>query len=183
VAVPAHPASDAAGPLTGWVAAASKTGEAWVRPDAIACPAPGAVTVEDLAALTSPSLLHGGLACFGRGTSTNGGNLRFTAELAYDCTNPAPSAAPDWMTAGDRSFTFELGVRSFRAIPHALFIPPIECDTAPSGLFDVEGRFDDPDAATCTDLGAGGPVASDRRVAVYLCRTRFVVNYVYPVQP
>ena len=52
-----------------------------------------------------------------------------------------------------------------------------------TGHYLVEGQFDHEDAATCDPNPAASGEPIDRRVAVYQCRTRFVVTSLTPVAP
>jgi hypothetical protein len=168
------------GMLGGWVAVASKTGETWVRPDEIDCPPPDDVTLDDMRALASRPFLHGGLACFGRGSPLDGGTVAFDAHARLECHNPAASFVPDWMTAGDRILVLELNGQEFRAIPHGFTILQLACDDAyDSRLYRVFGHFDDPDAETCEPIGGsdGSTGDFDWEIATYQCRSQFVVSY------
>lgn len=178
--------TDNGGMLAGWVAVASKTGDTWVKPDAIDCPPADDVTLADMKALGSRPFLHGGLACFGRGTPLDGGTLGFDAHARLECHNPAGSFVPDWMTAGDRILVLELNGREFRAIPHGFTILQLACDDAfDSRLYRVFGHFDDPDAETCEPGGGsdGSTGDLDWAVSTYKCRSQFVVSYLDPGPP
>ena len=125
----------------GWVAAADKTGEAWIVPIEPECPTEATVdTLHDL----EPALR---LACFG--------DASVSLEGTVTCPNlgpPIPMPAPDWLT-WDACYInpsdappydpFQAGSRL--GIP--IHYPP-DAERATGSLV-VIGHFDDPQATQC----------------------------------
>lgn len=146
----------------GWIAAASREGEPWVRTVALACPAGS-----NLAAVIALQPLER-LACFGDDS------LTISAPIVSCGAGGGPwTFIPSWLgeiggcglapdTSGER-------VLRLRVAPG---------DSGPSsGPITVSGHFDDPAAATCTVTSADAafPAPSDEE-AVVLCRSEFVLE-------
>jgi hypothetical protein len=153
----------------GWVAAAGKDGQAWIRGVTFGCPRDTSVRVADLASLRKPPIDDGALLCFGPSTIALDG----TARLRCDgTTDPADPTA--WLSAraGRR-----LEIRDGSSTVVARLAPGtdlgIACGAALSTRSRFLAHFDDDAASGCTADAAGRPV--DREVAEYLCRTRLVV--------
>lgn len=155
----------------GWVAAAGKDGEPWIRPATPTCPRP---TTDGLAALSG----LGALACFSdlllEVEGTLGGCMArdpavFPAEpwqtrcwlAPFDCCPqviPYPTGLPTWFETGG-SLPFE-GQQSSRLI----------------------GHFDDPSAGNCPDTAPDGAAPVPEGWGRFVCRTGFVVTDVVPLE-
>lgn len=160
----------------GWVAAADKTGEAWILPIDVECPAD--VTVATLADL--PLELR--LACFGRGPISLDGNV-----TCADFGAPIPTPGPAWLT-WDACFIVPRDAGPYNQLggPQpviAIHYPP-GTDRL-SGALRLTGHFDDPRSSECVFYvpTAEGDVHSQdlyHREQQLRCRASFVVDRVGP---
>jgi len=153
---PLRRADDSAGPF-GWIAAASREGEAWLRPIAPACP-----STVDLATVAALQPLER-LTCFGTDT------LTLSADAAECGAGGGPwTWEPAWLGAiggcalveGDASLLVRIppGGTPIGSVPAV-----------------VRGHFDDPAAASCTVTSADPATpAPSAEEAVLICRTEFV---------
>ena len=175
VVVPTIPDGD--GKLSGWVSVASKADEPWVAPAKVDCPAVDGITVGVLARMVVAGV-DSRLQCFGADDGAASPTLRFQASVSPTCADRAPLTVPAWLAPEADSLSLTDGAASVVAKAHPDLAPPVACDTGDaSATFQVEGRFDDPTASTCRanpDLATGTPI--DARVAVYRCRSEFVVT-------
>jgi hypothetical protein len=164
------------GPMVGWVSVADKTGESWLAPAKIDCPTAEGITVGQLAALVGDPPTDAGLSCFG------GRALRFQAHVDTICDDSVTRTLPGWLAAENQSLRLHDGDVGFVAKPHPDVTDLPDCVVS-TVQYMVEGQFDHPDAAECSanPEAPGKPV--DDRVALYQCRTRFVVTKLTPVTP
>jgi hypothetical protein len=180
-------AADAGGPLVGWVAAAGKDGEPWLGPDRVECPETAELTFEEFAALAAQPLVHGGIACFGRGSAFEGQTVSVDAFARIVCDDESWGAEANWLLAPGRALILSDGEREVPAV-RVLNPDALPCNAGRSKLmYRFGGRFDDPSADRCVgwaDTGGPGDLVTDA-AAVYLCRTAFVVETMspYPVGP
>lgn len=153
---PLFRADDSVGPF-GWIAMASREGEAWVRAVEAPCP-----VTADLASVLGLQPLER-LACFGDET------LTLTASDVSCGAGGGPwTVDPSWIgVLGGCGLADGSDVLLVRTPPGGT---PIS-----SGPATVRGHFDDPAAATCTITSAdpGNPAPAPEH-AVLLCRTEFV---------
>jgi hypothetical protein len=153
-------ADESTGPF-GWIAAASREGEPWVR--SVPPPCPGHV---DLAAVLALQPLER-LACFGADS------LMFTAPQVPCGVADGPwSFEPAWLAAPSGC---GLSIDASEAI---LFrVPPGVTDPGMAVPLTIRGHFDDPAASRCritsSDDEYPAPTAEE---AVVRCRTEFVVE-------
>ncbi len=159
-------ADGTAGPF-GWVAAASREGEAWVAGVAASCPA----TV-DLASVLD---LHAyeRIVCFGNDSLTLDGPV-VSCGIADGPWQPEPSWLSGMAGCGLSLDASSQQVLMLRIPPGGPSVP------GPSGPLRVTGHFDDPAAATCT-ITTSDPVSAPvpaRELIVLMCRTEFVVDSV-----
>lgn len=149
-------ADDTVGPF-GWIAAASREGEAWVQTVEAPCPA-----TADLASVLALQPLER-LACFGDDT------LTLSASVVSCGAGGGPwTVDPSWIRMlGGCGLSDGTEVLPVRIPPGGTVIS--------SGPVTVRGHFDDPAAATCTITSADpGTPAPAPEHAVVLCRTEFV---------
>lgn len=144
----------------GWIAAASREGEAWIRSIEPPCPA----TV-DLAALLERQPLER-LACFGNETLTVD-----TPVVSCGAGSGPWTWDPPWLVmVGGCGLSLDAtgqGVLLYR-------VPPGGTDPS-SGP--VVGHFDDAASASCSAITADPAVpAPSREEAVVICRTQFVIG-------
>jgi hypothetical protein len=156
------------GPMVGWVAVASKTGQAWAKPLPLACPASdGLVSLVDLARVATGAVSDGGLSCFGGRTITTRATLRADCDQSRTTSGvdwlARPSAASMVMTDGGATFTGRISPENVVAM----------CAIAGDASWNVEGHFDDPDSSAC---GVGSATDPAVIAARYECRTNFVVT-------
>lgn len=158
------------GPLTrgdgtagrfGWIAAASREGEAWVQPVAAPCPA----TVELAGVLALQPLER--LACFG------GESIELTApQIACGAGGGPWTFEPNWlMGIGGCGLAIDATAALLYRVPPGVTVtdetPPVT----------MHGHFDDPAAAECTATTADPAIpAPGPDEAVLMCRTEFVVE-------
>jgi hypothetical protein len=84
---------------------------------------------------------------------------------------------PAWIAREGRVINLTDGTTGIGAKAHPDLASPVACDGVNNVNYEVEGRFDDPAASTCRanpDLTTGTPI--DARVAVYRCRSEFVIT-------
>lgn len=144
----------------GWIAAASREGEPWVRPAEPACP--GAVNLMTVLALQPLERL----ACFGD-QRLQLSSARISCGIADGPWTGDPAWLASFSGCGLAEGDDVLAVRT----------PPGGRDVATylPGPVTVRGHFDDPASATCTITSAVPEVpAPPREQAVLLCRTQFV---------
>jgi hypothetical protein len=184
VAVPSITAEG--GPLVGWVAAAGKDGEPWLGPDRTACPATNELTFEQFAPLAGQPVVHGGIACFGRGSAHEGETVTVDAFARMICLDEPWTAEPNWLLARNRALILSDGERAVTAV-RVLNPDALPCNSLSDLMYRFGGHFDDPSADECVgwgDTGGPGDLVTDVG-AIYLCRTTFVVETMspYPVGP
>lgn len=162
----------------GWVAAADKTGEAWIVPIEADCPADA--TVETLADL--PFEMR--LACFGDEPMSLDGNV-----TCPDFGPPIPTPAPAWLTwdacylvPPDAPPYNELGGQQ-QVI--AIHYPP-EAERL-SGALSITGHFDDPRSTECmffVPTPEGDAYSQDlyHRGQKLACRASLVVDRADPIE-
>jgi hypothetical protein len=167
-------------PELGWVAAASKDDEPWLRAQSFPCI--DATPLETLSEIDYPP--HGliGLACFGDSP------LRFDADLVsgfVEC-DPPSTLDPAWLDPC-RSGLAVADPARVAGDPrrlHVAFDPAVDVDALPEGGSGVEaavtvtGRFDHRAARTCR-LGPGpstDPRVLPSELVVLGCRAQFVVT-------
>jgi hypothetical protein len=172
---------DAAGrPRVGWVAANDKAGDDWIGREEFDCVAPSAITTEQLAFLTSPSVFHGGLACYGGGGPYAGAALNVIGKARLECSDQDPPVA-HWLMDGGTRIVLSDGDA---AVPVVMETYPtaLSCGAAAGPqTYRVRGHFDDAASSSCRQSG-------DRTIdelAAYECRSRFVATEfgVYPPAP
>lgn len=138
----------------GWVAAADKSGEAWIQPASPACP-PAPTVVNELVAMDSVTAL----ACFGGKPLTLGARIldcqkspELRSPMWCEADTGGESLQPEWF---DRSFAFlvpeegtfdENSMLELHADPLGTYPDPM-----PYGVpVDVTGQFNHPAASACT---------------------------------
>jgi hypothetical protein len=165
-----------AGPRVGWVAAHGKDGEPWIGAEEFDCPAPADLTFEDFAFLATPPVFHGGIGCYGREPTRTPPDLSVVAHVRLECAEGVSPASwlqvPAWTLVLSDA---RLEVRTVTdSAPDA-----IPCGGPPNAaMYQVSGHFDDDRARDCRSADA--PVGDPDRVAVYECRSRFVVTDLSP---
>jgi hypothetical protein len=144
----------------GWIAAASREGDPWIREVSAPCP-----TTVELAALLNLQPLER-LSCFG-------GNALTVETPVISCgAGGGPwTWDPSWLVmVGGCGLSLDAtgqGVLLYR-------VPPGGADPGPGP---VVGHFDDAAAASCSATTADPAVpAPSREEAVVICRTQFVVG-------
>jgi hypothetical protein len=170
----------------GYVAAADPGGEPYIERRDLQCPAPPS-TVEDVAAAAPGVLMH----CFG------GETLRFDARVVSvpgRLCGAALDMTPRWLhpctthlvaPAVDDDVVIEVHLHPDLAgcDPDVPGTPP-ECAFVEHDgtLIELEGRFDDPAATSCSALGIDSATGMqpDPFWLVYQCRSAFVVTGVAP---
>lgn len=164
-------------PIAGWVAIASREGEAWV--ESIEPPCPSSVDVVALSGMSGEQALY----CFGGDELTLGGALGF-------CGHADPVIQePGWLA--NESCAFEApdrpGVSSWPTISvhfePAVRTPPYTGGTTPARLI---GRYDHSAAASCRYIeGAADPPPTelDAMLLAFRCRMAFVVEEVELLAP
>jgi hypothetical protein len=167
-------------PRLGWVAAASRDGEPWIKAHSFPCG--GATPFGMLSEFDYPP--HGliGLACFGDSP------MRFDADLVsglVEC-DPPSILEPSWLDPCRDGLALADPAR-LQEDPrrlHVAFDPGVDVNALPEGgsgvaaAVTVTGRFDHEAARTCR-LDAGpstGPDARPPELVVLGCRAQFVVT-------
>jgi hypothetical protein len=155
-----HVIPRAPGYPTGWVAARSRDGEAWIAADQPECPE-SPLDVTELSALGP----YGGLVCFGNNEIEVTGSV--TCDLAdVDVTIVGPSWLHDNWTC---SFVLDDSqVYFYPATDVPIGFPTIEQPTV------VTGHFADPEASAC--VWGVDPPAPDPAEVIAACRADFVVT-------
>lgn len=161
----------------GWVAAADKTGEAWIVPIEADCPSDA--TVEILSGL--PFELR--LACFGSGPISLDGEVT-CPHLGL----PTPAPQPDWLT-WDACYLVPPGAPPYAPFggPQqsiAIHYPP-EAERL-TGALSITGHFDDPRSTECkffVPMQEGDIYSQDlfHRAQKLTCRASFVVDRAEPI--
>jgi hypothetical protein len=157
-------------PMSGWVAVAGKTGEIWAKVLDLGCPsALGVVKLADLQRLATGPTPDGGISCF-VGTS-----ITTRATVHVDCSrvDPGSPGRHDWIASPAwPSFVMSDGSATFegRVVPA---IVGSVCTVGQDGNWNVEGHFEDADAAYCAPSSASELAAL---AAAYRCTTVFVVT-------
>jgi len=178
VAVPEIRAADGSSRV-GWIAAHDRNREPWVGKDEFNCPRPNSVSVEDLSFLTSPSVFHGGLACYGAGGPYADDTVTVDGNLRIDCGGP-PATGSHWLMDRGRTVVILDGPAEVRAMMRPF--PAVPCDGATSPeVYRARGHFDDPDSGLCRRNDAVS-VETDQ-VAVHDCRSQFVVTELFVIGP
>jgi hypothetical protein len=154
--------------LVGWVAAAGKDGEPWIKSLPIACPSGPAVRALDLAHLRQRPIDDGPLTCFGGDTISVVGRGRLV------CQSGDPA---DWLSSTrGRRLDIADGTTTISAR-----VPPntdlgLRCGYPAGPRSRFELHADDPASTACRL----GPDPTDRSIdplaAAYWCRTRLVVT-------
>ena len=166
-------------PRVGWVAAHDRNGEEWIGRDAFDCQEPSAITIGALEVLTSPSVAHGGLACYGSGATFKGAELTVDGRARVDCSGPPPSAS-HWLMDREKSLVLIDGSSEVRAVMRD-YPDSLHCDAdAGQMLYRATGHFDDEESGQCHRAGT---TAETDPVAVYECRSTFVVTDVSVTGP
>jgi hypothetical protein len=163
------------GPMVGWIAVASKTGETWAAEQALNCPpADGPVAFGELSRLASGAVADGGLSCFGRSTITT------SATVQVACSGPSPrsTALENWLASpAGMTIRMQDAGATIDARAHPDLAGRTPCETSPDQRWLVEGHFDDVDSAACATGAGTGSIGT---VAEYRCRTTFVVTRLTP---
>jgi len=149
---------------SGWVAAGSRDGEAWVGADQTPCP----TTPVDRAELGSLGI-YGGLACFGdREIQVTGLITCSLADVDFTVTGPS------WLSIDSTcELDGEEGLLPYPFNPDGLAL------TYPTqGRFKLTGHFADPQSSLCH--WAIDPPAQDPAEIVAGCRSDFVVTKMEP---
>ena len=153
----------------GWVAAASRDGEAWIELASIDCPAPGLDGVRRL----SPT---GRLACFGDQ------ELELSGEFGGCVVSDPATTSPAWLNHSG-CFLFPHGYQEGAVVPDpgALFMRVDgNVGMPPEGIrtpIVVTGHFDDPAAATSSLIPGSSAIDSRPPELVVLnCPNQFVVT-------
>jgi hypothetical protein len=149
----------------GWVAAASRDGEAWVEDRAqTPCPKLPDEGRDVVGALPEEVLVH----CFG------GTEIAFDVEANVHCEGPN-AFDPAWLAvgcgaiAGDSCGT--CGIPIAGAPSAGIVLPREELAT-----WSMRGHFDDPAAASCQMNATAGLGDPSPELVVHRCRTIFVVT-------
>ncbi len=158
---------------SGWVAAASRSGEPWLATAEFACP-PVPTDFKALAAL-APAV---GVACFPRTPITVRARI-----VGCNCEVDGPTYVPAWFSVGNAPLLVEPSCfpRTDGRAPSGSSSTSTRAVTTPrfcrrSGLVDVTGIFDHPAAAGCTSSGM-----DDHQTPTNECRLRFAVTRLAPV--
>ncbi|MDX6315361.1 MAG: hypothetical protein QOF44_4825, partial [Streptomyces sp.] len=162
---------------SGWVAAASQSGEPWLAASDFACP-PMPTDLGSLRALPSSV----GVACFPRVPITVQARL-----IECNCEIDGPTYSPGWFssTASAGKLLVEPKVTSPPADPGSSLILELDPagqhpDVLPVGeVVEVTGIFDHPAAAGCT----GNVGADDTPVPTQDCRLQFAVTRLVAIRP
>lgn len=165
-----------AAPPFGWVAAASREGEAWIAPTALDCPEPEIEAVRSMGEVAR-------FACYGNEELTIEGQFGgcFVADPAI--------ITPEWLFQTGCALV-PPGYREGDIVPdpgplHMRFTGEVGMPYGtPEALIAATGHFDDPAARACrstaTDVSLGIPVtwAEEPSQVVLWCRAQFVVTRV-----
>jgi hypothetical protein len=167
-------------PDLGWVAAASKDGEPWLRAQSFPCVR--ATPLETLSEFEFPPFGLIGLACFGDSP------LRFDADLVsglVEC-DPPSTLDPAWLDPCRDGLALA-GPARVEGDPrrlHVAFDPAVDVDALPESGSGVEaavtvtGRFDHPAGRTCRlEPGSSASLhVPPPELVVLGCRAQFVVT-------
>jgi hypothetical protein len=167
-------------PRLGWIAAAGKDGEPWVKAQSFACDR--ADPFDTLSDFDYPPSGLIGLACFGDSA------LRFDADLVsgrVEC-DPPSTRDPSWLDPCREGLALADPAR-VKEDPRRLdvtFDPAVDVDALPGGgsgmevAVTVTGRFDHPAARTCgNEPGPSNGLQAPRPpLEVLGCRAQFVVT-------
>ena len=161
LAAPLRRPDGSQGPF-GWIAAASRDGEGWLRAATPDCP-----TSVDLASVLALQALER-LACFG------GDSLTLTApQVACGAGGGPWTWEPAWIAVLGGC---GLAIDDTGAMPYR--VPPGVADPGTTLPLTVRGHFDDPAAQTCrvTSADPAAYPAPSVEESVLLCRTEFVIE-------
>lgn len=154
----------------GWVAAASRDGEAWLERVELSCPDPAQQGAGFLRLAPEERL-----ACYGGESivvraSTGGCGAGGGFPVSFE---------PSWLMGEGGC---GLGLEPGEVYLALRFRPGASQDLGPGPTIQVRGHFDDPAAATCVGRANFPDVTPPSKAeAVALCRTQFVVEDVMPV--
>jgi hypothetical protein len=172
-----------AGTPFGWVAV-GRSGEVWLRPRVVACPATAGV---DALAGMSP---FEAVACFGSRPITIEATVRHVAarDVGADCAlaggNGVCVEGPSWLLPEPGALSVELDATAPHGRSLGMHVRPADRDRfsalAPGRRLRVTGTFDAPEARECRVTDADGQDLVPRDEVILACRTRFVVNAVEP---
>jgi hypothetical protein len=173
--------------LTGWVAAAAKTGEDWIRPVPLGCTM--GASPDPIVDAIGYELMH--LACYGE-LELSG--MRFLGRPEGDGIRCPDTfewlLEPEWLdmplVCGYEFRQEEPDSGSADVItpgilhPSIVDVPRALLAAQPGGLLvDVTGRLDHPDSRECTAVGSNAPPPALVRLQ---CRMRFVITARRPAQ-
>ena len=181
--LPATYSYEPSGLAVGWVASASKEGEAWIGEPELDCPRPN---LEGIAASSDVARL----ACFG------GRSLALEGQI-LGCLDRDPAVSPALI------WSERCMLQRFDCCPDVTPFPAgiamwFDGDIGPTEYarplpVSVDGHLDDPGAARCPDV-AGGEGWTDARLewsraeppagwGVFLCRVEFVATRTRSISP
>ena len=173
--------------ITGWVAAAAKTGEDWISPVGLGCTM--GASPDPIVNAIGYELMY--LACY-REVELSG--IRYLGRPAGDAIRCPDTfdwlVEPEWLDmqliCGYEFRQEEADSGSADLIsagvlhPSIADVPVALLDAQKGGLLvDVAGRLDHPDSRKCTAAGSSAPSPALVRL---LCRMRFVITSMRPAQ-
>ena len=173
--------------LTGWVAAAAKTGEDWIRPVSVECTM--GASADPIVDAIGYELMY--LACY-RQVELSG--VRFLGRPEGDGIRCPDTfewlLEPEWLDMQlicgyeFRPEEADTGLADLISEgvlhPSIVDVPAALLDAQPGGLLvDVAGRLDHPDTRECTAAGFHAPPPALVRLQ---CRMRFVITAMRPFQ-
>ena len=171
--------------LTGWVAAADKTGEPWISPYPLPCTL--GASPDGVVDRIGHRLME--LACYGEQAFTGTRTIARPSDDGLRCPDVAPYwLEPDWLNDAVRcSYDFEWDdaeTGTADLLSGGTFHPSVRdeaerlVDAAPAGqLVEVVGRLDHPDARSCVAVGDDPPAPS---LVTLECRLVVVITEVRP---
>lgn len=171
--------------LTGWVAAADKTGEPWISPYPLPCTL--GASPDGVVDRIGHRLME--LACYGDQAFTGTRAIARPSDDGLRCPDVAPYwLEPDWLNDAVRcSYDFEwvdAETGTADLLSGGTFHPSVRdeaerlVDAAPAGqLVEVVGRLDHPDARSCVAVGDDPPAPS---LVTLECRLVVVITEVRP---
>lgn len=150
-------------PGMGWVAAASKDGEAWIGPWTGSCPEP---TADGL--MYRPGFLA--LACFG--------DQELTLEGTFGECHDSSFGTPSWLAGYCVLVPFDYVGQLLPGF--GFHLPPGTAEPSAGQAVRVTGHYDHPAALTCEERPQGANEPLPPEVVVLQCRASFVATEITP---
>ena len=168
----------------GWIAAASKDGEPWIKSESVECP-PLPTTLEQLGEMNQVGSSFVEITCFGDHKITFPARLVTPSEWCG--LGDWPVLEPEWMGECTTAPNYLVGLDDDEGgiSLHPRWSPDVDLSIAPAveappeawPTVEVTGHFDDPEARDCRSPGEStDSPALDPARTILGCRMQFVVT-------